>query len=773
MLQIKEENTEIRGLSTRQTIVYLLGFILIFAFFLFTSAPGVTFEDSGELMSAAVTLGNAHPPGYPLYSLFGHLFAKLPTGNSAWNINLMSAFFSTLALALFFILFSIVSGSRAIAGTVVLLLAVSQSFWNVSTIAEVYSMNLFFVALISLLGFIYSREASMPPRGLWVMGFLTGFAAANSQMVVLIIPGIAIALLFSGKRKSIHVKDLLIAGGFGLFGLLVYLYLPIRAAASPYINWGNPENWANFSDVLFRKQYGGIGLGDQGLLFYFRQFIIVSPLYELFGLRDLTDGGSPILQVPFFILCWAVVVYGFRKEKNKAFKGMSLSHAFFFSLFIILIAMTPKEKEFALKVFFLPFWAFFFYYMVIGLITFLEKFVKDKKKRLILPLSLVIAVFIINFPSNNMHEYFYSIDYAQNVLASAPEKAIIITKKDNETFNLWEQQCCEKRRTDLWIINYVTLSESWYIRHLSKIYPGFITHVQPIGQWTKEQIRNAVLADIIKQFGQEKTILFSDQEIPLQNEGKMLTPFGCAYKVSAIGEKPDLKESFRLMRFRGLEKAKRFDVMTLLMIQNISFIAEETGRAFYDKDDMEKALEFFERTIHLNELIGFEPNNFMSCQMIGMVKMKQGDNESALKYFERAVLAQPKSQAGQELARQIAGMRSPILSKEVIAAEEQYNNGNYNGALGYYREELARAPTAKIFANMGDCYFNMNRFSDAVRFYEKALSLDKTYINAYYNLGGSYLMLNQVEKAGVVWRAGLAIQPGNTSLREAITKYIK
>ena len=50
--------------------------------YLLTLAPTVTAEDSGELITAAYTLGVAHPPGFPLWCLLGKLF-QFPVGSFA------------------------------------------------------------------------------------------------------------------------------------------------------------------------------------------------------------------------------------------------------------------------------------------------------------------------------------------------------------------------------------------------------------------------------------------------------------------------------------------------------------------------------------------------------------------------------------------------------------------------------------------------------------------------------------------------------------------
>jgi tetratricopeptide (TPR) repeat protein len=75
-------------------IVALLAALLSGSVFYYCMAPGVTLGDSGELATAAFTLGVPHPPGYPLWTLLGFLWSHLivPWGDPAWRINLMSVF---------------------------------------------------------------------------------------------------------------------------------------------------------------------------------------------------------------------------------------------------------------------------------------------------------------------------------------------------------------------------------------------------------------------------------------------------------------------------------------------------------------------------------------------------------------------------------------------------------------------------------------------------------------------------------------------------------
>ena len=74
-----------------------------FALYLRTLCPTVYWYDSAELVTAAVTLGITHPPGYPVYTWLGHLFTWLPL-DAAVAVNAMSAAFGAAAVGLVFLL---------------------------------------------------------------------------------------------------------------------------------------------------------------------------------------------------------------------------------------------------------------------------------------------------------------------------------------------------------------------------------------------------------------------------------------------------------------------------------------------------------------------------------------------------------------------------------------------------------------------------------------------------------------------------------------------
>jgi hypothetical protein len=83
--------------------MFIIVFLATLAVYVYTLFPTVApYRDSGEMSAVLNSLGVAHPPGYPLYTLAGKIFILLvPFGNAAYRLNVMSAVFSALTAALF------------------------------------------------------------------------------------------------------------------------------------------------------------------------------------------------------------------------------------------------------------------------------------------------------------------------------------------------------------------------------------------------------------------------------------------------------------------------------------------------------------------------------------------------------------------------------------------------------------------------------------------------------------------------------------------------
>jgi len=184
----------------------------VLAGYVLTLAPSVTFWDAGELIAAAHNLGIPHPPGTPLFVLLGHVWAELfPFGEFAWRTNLMSATFSALGAAGFFLVAhealggateGMAEGARRLvrvgggmaAG---LFSAFSFTQWQNSTETEAYSVATFTIALICWLCLRWraARGTDQGLRILLLILYLAGLSMGNHLLALLAGPAVVMFLI--------------------------------------------------------------------------------------------------------------------------------------------------------------------------------------------------------------------------------------------------------------------------------------------------------------------------------------------------------------------------------------------------------------------------------------------------------------------------------------------------------------------------------------------------------------------------------------------------
>lgn len=241
----------------------------IFLLYWRTTAPTVLPGDSGELQFAAWGFWLAHPTGYPLYLILGGIWQHLvQIGDPAFRLNLFSAFWSALAVGAAFLVYWNVTRSRAASLIAALTLAVSPLFWSQATRAEVYALHSFFVALLALWGILWH---SAPQKKFAIAFALTfGLSLAHHRTTVLLLP--AFAALFAdrlfvpGFDRAHLLKRTLFYSALAAIPLLLYLYIPLRAGATPYaqldlspapplvILENSPRGWLN---VILGRGFSG------------------------------------------------------------------------------------------------------------------------------------------------------------------------------------------------------------------------------------------------------------------------------------------------------------------------------------------------------------------------------------------------------------------------------------------------------------------------------------------------------------------------------------
>jgi hypothetical protein len=229
-----------------------------------TLAPSVVGGDSGELITVGATLGVAHPPGYPLYTLLAKTFTLLPWGTVAERVNLFSALCAAAAAAVLCRATRRWTGDAWSGVCAAGVFAFAPLCWPYAVTAEVFPLNNLFVAALLLV--VVERELASSPRTrrgcLLVFAFLCGLALTNHHTVVFIAAPFS-AYLLVRARSELSPRLLLAMAGAGVLGLLPYLYLPWAAARHPSVAWGDPSSWSGFWTHLLRREYGTFRLASQ------------------------------------------------------------------------------------------------------------------------------------------------------------------------------------------------------------------------------------------------------------------------------------------------------------------------------------------------------------------------------------------------------------------------------------------------------------------------------------------------------------------------------
>lgn len=249
-----------------------ISMIVAFALYAATAAPGIVtfFDDSLEFQTAAPTFAIAHPTGYPLYMLSGGIWTRLlPVGTWAGRMNLFSALSAALAVGLVAALAAQVARRRDgspdlwAGAAAAIAFGLGPVWWSQATVAEVYTLHVALVAAILLVTVDLPR--SLHPDGRPTIAFdrrmtglalLFGLGLAHHRTTVLVALPVLLYLLTSVPQvwRPRRVWGRWLAAL--LAPLLLYLYLPLRAAAGAVDLHGSYRNsWAGFWDHVLARSY--------------------------------------------------------------------------------------------------------------------------------------------------------------------------------------------------------------------------------------------------------------------------------------------------------------------------------------------------------------------------------------------------------------------------------------------------------------------------------------------------------------------------------------
>lgn len=526
----------------------LLIFFVTLAVYGLTMCRTIYTGDDGDFETAMVTGGIPHPSGYPLFTLLGRCFLiglQSLLAEPAMRINLMTACLGAGAVAFFFRFLCVALESRRIAACISLLLAFAPTLWQQSLSCEVYTLTAICLSVsLWLIARLARGEQTLLP-----LTIVFGLGLTNNLTMALFLPGfLGVALWKLGWRGLLRPAPI---AGF-LAPLALYAYLPIAAKSGKApVLWGDPQTpaafWDHVSGVQYRVVMFSQPLSTWGgrLWHYLSSFLaqelgITVCLLALVGLWWLGKRRNPMLWVTVWVFVANVV------------------WATNYAILDIYVYYIPSY-------FCVAFWAGAGATAVWQLLT--ERLCgADARLVSLARVGTLVAVLLPlvslsqNYVASDKSGNYLEADFSQNILASAPENALILNTGSTE-FTLWYRKYVRGERRDvvpislsLYLGNAVARLP-WYENGVRRIYPKL-----PSGMAVSqdEASQGGLLHKLVTEALQEgRPVLFvadargdSDASGSLTPMNEQLKPFvrvpwGIAERLYLPGTEPDKQTVFQ------------------------------------------------------------------------------------------------------------------------------------------------------------------------------------------------------------------------------------
>ena len=732
----------------------MLVFLPVLFVFMLTVSPVVYVGDTGEIVTAAYSLGIAHPPGYPSYTTLGHVFTYLPLSNIAFRVNLLAAFLAALA-ALFFCKFLVKISSLLelkeeytvylSAGTA-LLFAFSRTFWAQGVMAKggIYQLNLIFMLWggILFLEVIKNRDK----RSFLWLSLVCGLALTNHHSFL----GAAalmylLVLLYERKFFFKHLfAGVLILGA----GLLYYLYLPVRASFHPSLNWGDPDSINKMLDVILRSQYGKLGKGDRGIMLYLTQ------CYEF----------AKILVQQFTWVIFPCVLAGavllFRKNRKVfLFPALLFCVYFFYMIYTTNPKLTTNDIE-VVEPFIIPAYmaaaAFVFYFLY----SALEKF---GKKILMVPVCLLFVLPLVsNYRYNNRSNNYIAANYGVNMLRTPEKDALLFASQDNEVFILAYYKKVERARPD------VTVYED-----LGCVFDNIYGEdMMKVSMAEHERKRRTVQMKIVETTSRPVYYLRTSSMYKWMQGKPEVKQTGLMFKLGT----PPGKDYFSLYNLSQLDDMSIWK--EYLMRDTVAQYYYSMGETALVAGDKTKAFQYFEKARAEGDDISWVNNN------IGILMDNMGLLDEAMENYNKAIAANPKSpiahynlgliykkkkKLAEAEAEYLEALRlNPVYSDALNNLGSLYaNNGRPLDAKAVLLRGIAVSPdNPDLFYNLGVSLNDLGEYNEALKAFDAALRLNPYHAEAYNGKAFSYFSTGNLDKAIEMCTLALKIKP---AYRDAAT----
>jgi len=384
-----------------------------------TAAPFITLMDAGDLATGTLSLGIAHPPGYPLFTLLGFAAARL-----LWflepihSLNLMNAGFGALACGVLTAIVYTLVPNRILAVFAGLSLASTSICWTLSATAEVYSLNLLLSNTLWLLAIDIRAKFTAKKWALFTV-FL-GLALANCYPLVLL-TGLGLVLVF--PKETYQVKNIVNGMGCVLVGLLPYLYLVIQSQRSDGIEYNiyGLYRLENVVPYILRTSYAALDQKSSGLWDKWEVlFLLLYNIAKDFSLTTLFVGSG---------------IYSAFQSRMALRWPLAIS-AFTSSVLLYLLLGTTGQHDqfFQFYEYILPTLAVLAIFAALGIDRLLTRYGLSRRVQAGVCAIALVSQVAFSYPESNHHGNASVDAWAKAVMTSLPKNASLLLCGDEFAF---------------------------------------------------------------------------------------------------------------------------------------------------------------------------------------------------------------------------------------------------------------------------------------------------------------------------------------------------
>lgn len=688
-------------------------FLAACALYVKTTAGHFLFDDNSEFIASAFRLGITHPPGYPMFSLVGKLFAFLPVDRVFFSVNLYPAFAGACGVSLLFIFVWRMTGLWSAAASSAALGAVSKTLWMQNGQAEVYSMNFFFLFLVlNLMLSMWRKDVSERGKLRVVLALVLAGALAvvNHYSITLMIPVCAIIFFVTFRRRPETALKILAPMMFAAaVAVSLYAYLPVRSAASPTIKWQDQTTIKGFlkhaegvdrrttvpsvpikEKAKFLRHYGELVYG---------QWTPWALIFVLIGVA-----GAVFIRWPssgFIALQWLLFLGGFIFLLNYLFGPRS---AFVVSVFHIssmaLLAVFGGLGIGAIEV-------------------FLKKFSLPWQPVFAIFLGLVAWSAIVNLEYTDNSKDMLAEKFGINLLRNVGRDGMIFSRLETESFPIASMRAVAGERSDILLFgnqgdDASIITGKFGSGEIESEYQD-VTELERV-VFQKEIYRRPVYYTFLRRLANQP--------------GVSLYPVGLMYQVNPYMIKLSRSNPWDRVDMSGID----------LEYGGYDYIEKNVIGKYYLRlaERLLNERKGEQAKLTLERILAFNPESrFLRMEVAGMY-MSLGQLTLAQEQYEKALEVDSENVE---------------LSIDTMSI---YNNlsfiygrlGDQEKALEMIETAVRLAPDIPVFLlNLGQTYWNMDRCDDAVKTLEKAVAHGAGTPSVFNILGICYERAEDYKKA--------------------------